>query len=104
MTAILTIRVDDKLAGMAKERARREGVSLNQFATGLFQAALDPLSAGALIDSLRERLERAGVEVCERAEGSTAPPAHPNPEVLAAAMKAAGKGTPLSEVVSAGRR
>ena len=103
MTAILTIRVDDKLACMAKERAPREGVSLNQFGTGLFQAALDPRSAGALIDSLRERSERGGVEVCERAPGST-PPAHPDPEVLAAAMKAAGKGTSLAEVVSAGRR
>lgn len=104
MTAILTIRVDDELARMAKERARREGVSLNQFATELFQAALDPRSAGALIDSLRERLERGGVEVCGRASGSTPPPAHPDREVLAAAMKAAGKGTSLAEMVSSGRR
>jgi HicB family len=102
MTSILTIRVDQELAEMAKSRARHEGVSLNQYANDLLRAALDPGSAGGLVDSLRERLRRAGLLVPEPAvaPGKTD---RPDPAVVAAAMAAAGRGTPLSEFVSTGR-
>ena len=101
MTSILTLRVDDELAEMAKGRARQEGVSLNQYANDLLRAALDPASAGGLIDSLRERLARAGLSVArpEAAQRTE----RPDPDLVTAAMEAAGRGTPLSEIVSAGR-
>lgn len=98
--SVLTIRVDNELANAAKDRARQEGLSLNQFVDDLLRAALDPGTAGTLIDSLRERLLRAGLTV----------PAAPGPgplkldrSVVAAAMEAAGTGTPLSDIIVAGR-
>ena len=63
MTATLTIRVDDQLAEMARDRAHEKGISLNQYATDLLRAALDPSSSGYLVESLRERLRRAGLDV-----------------------------------------
>jgi plasmid stability protein len=56
----LTIRVDDELAELVRNRAHEQGVSLNQFATNLLRAALDPESNGDAVESLRERLRRAG--------------------------------------------
>ena len=102
MSSILTIRVDRELAEMAKNRAREEGISLNQYANDLLRAALDPASAGGLVDSLRERLRHAGLVVPKpvAASGETE---RPDPAVVAAAMAAAGRGTPLSEFVSTGR-
>ena len=102
MSSILTIRVDRELAEMAKSRAHDEGVSLNQYANDLLRAALDPASAGRLVDSLRERLRHAGLVVPKpvAASGETE---RPDPAVVAAAMAAAGRGTPLSEFVSTGR-
>lgn len=102
MTATLTIRVDDELAELARDRAHEQGISLNQYATNLLRAALDPSSSGDLIESLRERLRRAGLEVARptATRGSTPRPA---PDVVAAAMRAAGNGTPLSDIVSDGR-
>lgn len=102
MVSILTIRVDHELAELAKIRARDEGVSLNQYANDLLRAALDPASAGGLIDSLRERLRRAGLVVTPPA-AVPSNSGRPDPTVVAAAMSAAGRGTPLSEFVSAGR-
>ena len=87
---------------MAKNRAHEEGISLNQYANDLLRAALDPASAGGLVDSLRERLRHAGLVVPKpvAASGETE---RPDPAVVAAAMAAAGRGTPLSEFVSTGR-
>jgi hypothetical protein len=101
MIATLTIRVDESLAELAKRQAHAEGVSLNQYTTELLRAALDPASAGTLVESLRERLQRAGLTV---ATGNSRP-ARPRPDAgaLAAAMEAAGRGTPLSDIVAAGR-
>ena len=98
----LTIRVDDSLALLAKEQAEREGVSLNQYAADLLRAALDPASAGTLIDSLRERLRRSGLTVAT--VGKSAATSRPDASTVAAAMEAAGQGTPLSEYVADGRR
>ena len=102
MTATLTIRVDDELAELARGRAQEQGVSLNQFATDLLRAALDPSSSGDLVQSLRERLRRAGLDVPQSAAAGGSTP-RPDPATVAAAMKAAGHGTPLSDIVSSGR-
>jgi HicB family len=102
MTATLTIRVDESLAELAKRQALIEGVSLNQYASDLLRAALDPASAGTLVESLRERLLRAGLTVA----AGNSQPSRPRPDAsaVAAAMEAAGKGTPLADIVAAGRR
>jgi HicB family len=102
MTATLTIRVDDELAEMARDRASEQGISLNQYATNLFRAALDPASAGDLVESLRERLRRAGLDVARQSapDGSTKRPA---PEVVAAAMREAGRGKAISDIVAENR-
>jgi HicB family len=101
MTATLTIRVDESLAELAKRQALIEGVSLNQYTADLLRAALDPASAGTLVESLRERLQRAGLTVLT---GSGEPPCpRPDAGAVAAAMQAAGKGTPLADIVAAGR-
>jgi HicB family len=101
MTATLTIRVDESLAELAKRQALIEGVSLNQYTADLLRAALDPASAGTLVDSLRERLQRAGLTVATGSSKSSRP--RPDAAALAAAMEAAGKGTPLSDIVAASR-
>lgn len=102
MTATLTIRVDDQLADLARDRAQEQGVSLNQYATNLLRAALDPASSGDLVESLRERLRRSGLDVPRPATPSGAVP-RPASDVVAAAMHEAGKGRALSDIVSDSR-
>lgn len=79
-----------------------QGVSLNQYATNLLRAALDPESSGDAVESLRERLRRAGLDVPRTAAPSGSAP-RPAADVVAAAMDAAGKGRALSDIVSDGR-
>lgn len=102
MTATLTIRVDDQLADLARNRALEHGVSLNQYTTNLLRAALDPASSGDLVESLRERLRRSGLDVPRPAKSSSVTQ-RPAADVAAAAMEAAGKGRALSDIVSDGR-
>ena len=102
MTATLTIRVDDQLAELARDRAKEQGVSLNQYATDLLRAALDPASSGDLVESLRERLRRSGLDVPRTSAPSGSTP-RPAADVVAAAMEAAGHGRALSDIVSDGR-
>ena len=102
MTATLTIRVDDELARLARDRAHEMGISLNQYATDLLRAALDPASSGDLVESLRERLHRSGLDV-PRPAAPLDSVQRPACDVVAAAMKAAGEGRALSDVVSDGR-
>ena len=102
MTATLTIRVDEELAELARDRAQEQGVSLNRYATNLLRAALDPASSGDLVESLRERLRRSGLDVPRSTKPSGSVP-RPDTEIVAAAMKAAGKGRALSDIVSDGR-
>jgi hypothetical protein len=101
MTATLTIRVDDQLADLARDRALEQGISLNQYATNLLRAALDPASSGDLVESLRERLRRAGLDVPPPATSGAVQ--RPDSDVVAAAMDAAGKGRALSDIVSDSR-
>lgn len=102
MTATLTIRVDDQLAELARDRAHEQGISLNQYATDLLRAALDPASNGDLVESLRERLRRAGLDVPRPSvrSGSTERPAD---DVVVAAMESAGHGKALADIVSDSR-
>ncbi len=103
MTSTLTIRVDDDLADLARDRAHEQGVSLNQYATSLLRAALDPASNGDMVEGLRERLRRAGLDV-PRPSAVKGAKKRPTPDVVAEAMQAGGNGKSLSEYVSDSRR
>ncbi len=96
----LTLRIAPELADDLKRAAGRRGESVNAFATAVLAAAVDPDLAGDEVDRLRERLARAGLlSEVERPDGFE--PA--DPVALASARRAAGKGTPLSDLVRDGR-
>ncbi len=98
--AQLTLRLDDDLARHLKAKAEEEGRSLNAWAVFALRALVDPDLAGDEADRLRERFRRAGIL------SEPGPPLHrrrQDPDVLARARAAAGKGKPLSDYVSEGR-
>jgi hypothetical protein len=95
----VTWRASDELVDRVRAAAATQGRSLNEYLTKLAEAATDPDLAGDEASRTRERLARAGL---------LAPPApprpRPDPDAVSAARAAAGKGTPLSDLVSDGRR
>lgn len=91
----VTWRAPDELVENARQEARREGRSLNDYLTRLVQAATDPELAGSDVERLRERLALAGLLA-----PSGAPQRRPDPTAVAEARRKAGQGTPLSELVA----
>lgn len=96
----LTLRVPESLAEQLKRTARERGRSVNGWATEILGAAVDPSNAGDRVTELRERLMRAGVLA---QLNSDEPPQRPEQAQLEQARAAAGRGTPLSQLVSEGR-
>lgn len=97
--AQLTIRVPDELVARVRSAATRNATSVNAYVSWVLDAATDPELADGEASQLRERLRRAGVLVDN-------PPGRrirPSADRVAAARAAAGKGTPLSDLVSQGR-
>jgi hypothetical protein len=94
----VTWRAPEELVSQVREAATRQGRSLNDYLTQLARAATDPQLAGSDAERLRERLAQAGL---------LAPPGsprrRPDPEAVARARQAAGRGTPLSDLVVEGR-
>lgn len=99
--AQMTWRTSDELLERVRRQAVDHGRSLNEWVTTVLDAASDPSSASSPAAELRERLARAGIlsDVSQRSGPSTV-----DPDRLAAARAAAGRGTPLSDVVVANRR
>lgn len=95
----ISLRVPDQLADDLKRAAADREASLNSFATAALRAAVDPDFSGDEAERLRGRLRRAGLLW----EPEGVPPDPPTREELERARAAAGEGTPLSELVSAGR-
>lgn len=95
----LTLRVDDGLAARLKAVAGDRGESVNRYAEAVLSAAVDPELAGSEADRLRERLARAGLLVIPEPRDVR----RPGRDELVAARAAAGRGKPLSEMVSEGR-
>jgi hypothetical protein len=95
----LTLRVPPEIADRLRSAADQNGESLNAYATRVLGAAVDPELAGSEIERVRERLARAGLLE------ETIPVTHPrpDPELLARARRAAGRGRPLSDLVSENR-
>lgn len=95
----LTIRADDELVERVKRTAAASGRSMNEWANLVFRAATDPDASGSDIERIRERLCHAGL----LAEHDPLPGRAPDPELVRAAGRRAGRGTPLSELVGEGR-
>lgn len=97
--AQMTWRTSDELLERVRRQAQQRGRSLNDWVTTVLSAATDPAFAGDEAQRLRERLAAAGllepVEVGRRRGPSDA-------DVLRA-RAAAGRGTPLSQLVGEGR-
>lgn len=98
--AQLSIRVPDGLAERVRKAARLAGRSMNQYVVDILDAASDPELETDNAVRVRERLARAGL---------LEPATHgvrrrPNADAVATARRRAGRGTPLSELVSAERR
>ncbi len=94
----VTWRAPDELAERVRESAARSGQSMNEFITSVLDAATDPESAGTEAERIRERLARAGL-LADRGPQRR----RPGSGAVSRARRAAGAGTPLSELVARGR-
>jgi hypothetical protein len=94
----VTWRAPEALVEQVRQAAAREGRSLNDYLTRLAQAATDPALAGSDVERLRERLAQAGLL-------APAGPTRRRPDRAAVerARRAAGRGTPLSNLVAEDR-
>ncbi len=72
---------------------------MNDYVTAVLGAATDPDLGDTAAERLRDRLARAGL--LAEPSGSPAPPS--SKRAVAAARRRAGKGTPLSDLVTGGR-
>lgn len=93
-------RAPDELVDRVRAAAAAQNRSVNEYLTRLAEAATNPDHAGDEWERMRERLRRAGLLV--EPEPRTARPRQ-DPELLAEARREAGRGTPLSDLVSEGR-
>ena len=95
----VTWRASDELVERVRRVASQRGWSVNEFLTQLARAATDPAHVGDDVDRLRERLTLAGLLV-----DPGKPRTRPDREATARARRAAGEGTPLSDLVERDRR
>jgi predicted transcriptional regulator len=96
----ITWRASDELADRVRRMAARNHRSVNDFITRVLDAATNPDLAGTEAEQIRERLARAGIL-------ASMPPQQgrrrPDKDALAGARRAAGRGTPLADLVSRDR-
>jgi len=97
--AQITLRIDDRLAADIRDAAAHSGRSVNAWLAFVAKAATDPEAEGDEVTRLRERLRRAGLL------SENVPDDGPDvdDEAFQEARAAAGRGTPLSQLVSEGR-
>lgn len=96
--AQMTWRPSDELLRRVRRAAERQGRSMNDYVSAVLDVATDPDLAGSEAERLRERLDRAGLLAA-----SGPPRGRPSRADIARARAAAGRGTPLSDLVSTGR-
>jgi hypothetical protein len=91
-------RAPDNLLDRVRQVAADTGWSMNEYVTRVLEAATDPALADEGAQQTRERLARAGLlaETGSRRQ-------RPDRAELARARRQAGRGTPLSDLVSSGR-
>lgn len=96
--AQMTWRADDELLEHVRFQAAESGKSMNDFVTAVLRTVTDPDHAEPGVEQLRARLSRAGLIASATHEGI-----RPDRAAFDAARATAGTGTPLSDIVSAGR-
>ena len=95
------MRLTDERGRAVRRMAAARARSINQTFEDLVAAATDPALAGDEHQALRERLARAGLVF----DVSTLPDVlAPTEDELTRARSAAGRGTPLADIISEGRR
>jgi hypothetical protein len=98
--AQMTWRTSEELLERVRHQAQQRGRSLNDWVTAVLSAATDPALTGDDAQRVRERLAAAGllepVEPLQQRRPAAAD--------VARARAAAGRGTPLSDLVADGRR
>ena len=98
--AQMTWRASEELLERVRHQALQQGKSLNEWVTEVLDAVSNPGTAGSERQQIRERLAAAGLLEVPSDESAFVRPSRRRFE---AARAAAGKGTPLSEIVSKGR-
>ncbi len=96
----LTLRVPEELAERLKAVASDHEDSVNGYAVKVLSAAVDPDLAGDEITGLKERLAQAGLLLTPE----RLPAKRTSTPALSRARAAAGRGKPLSDFVTEGRR
>jgi hypothetical protein len=94
--AQVTWRPPDELLERVRHAATSSGQSVNEWMTRVLDAATDPELSGSEVDRVRERLSRAGL----LEEPSDRQVTRPDPALVAEASARAGRGTPLSQIIS----
>jgi hypothetical protein len=95
----ITVRADAALLDKVRAAARHHGRSLNGYIVDVLNAATDPSLNDDVSERIRERLRAAGLLV-EVAPVRGRPPAGD----VETARRRAGRGVPLGDLVSRGRR
>lgn len=95
----LTIRADEALVERVRRAAHDAGRSMNDYVTAVLDAATDPDLGGTEAERLRDRLAAAGLLDTPGGPGRR----RPDEASVSAARRRAGRGTPLSDLVTGGR-
>jgi hypothetical protein len=90
----MTWRSSDELLARVRRAAEGQGRSMNDYVSAVLDAATNPDLAGSESEQLRQRLDKAGLLA-----PAGRPRPRPSPQKVAAARAAAGRGTPLSDLV-----
>lgn len=94
----VTWRASDELVERVRQAAAARARSVNDYVSAVLDAATDPAFAGDEAAILRERLARAGL-LAPTGSARRRPPAGQ----VSRARSRAGRGTPLSDIVSGDR-
>lgn len=94
----VTWRAPASLVERVRRAAKRQHRSMNDYVTAVLDAATNPRLASSDAERLRERLDQAGL-LADPGEHRTRPPR----EQTANARRHAGRGRPLSQIVSEDR-
>ena len=96
----MTWRASEELLERVRHQAAQQGKSLNEWVTDVLDAVSNPGTAGSERGQIRERLAAAGLLEAPTTDVGAS---RPSQRRFEAARVAAGRGTPLSDIVSTDR-